>query len=106
MEIACGPRKQGKQCLGPVSDYRDWCSRLRGYQGLEETALLPLLSVWPFIGTDLLGESSKRFLSALDLEAPLAMFGTGFDFESPGRFADFPRPYTLRVARNLGGGED
>lgn len=50
---------------------------------------MPLLSVWPFIGTDLLGESSKRFLSALDLGAPLAMFGIGFDFESPGRFADF-----------------
>lgn len=47
-------------------------------------------------------------LLSLDLGAPVTMLGCGFvvfDFESPGRFADFKRPHTLRAAGSLGGGE-
>lgn len=47
-------------------------------------------------------------LLSLDLEAPVTMLGCGFivfDFESPGRFTDLQRPYNLRAAWSLGGGE-
>lgn len=61
VEIAWGPRKQGK--LGPVSEHRARRPRPRGYQGLEET--VPCALAFPRDG--LAWESSKRCLNALDL---------------------------------------